>query len=510
MQHDVEHRHRASFYPMDARRGRAQNGLEPFLSHLARSCPSDRRPAYDRACDRGSAVALIAGVVALRRGERLASARAGVEGASSTIDGSSSHRRRFEQPQRARFGSPARSPTQDRSRDATRLRWTPAADRDAHRQGRDHPDPDDRPCAGGAGTWRVLSGSKAYARADRRRRATGGRRCISPRYPAQAMYTGVVRTPPPPPLLAQPGRFGGGTSQREEVILDVLEGGQTLGEPSAPRHHPVRRHADHDAGLHHALRARTRLRPDKSVLDRDAAGLLERHREGAIHVADDRRGNGDGVHQDRLSARPTRPMRCSADVTWSASLPPPAATPGTYCGFTNQGSSICLDVAPSGRDLTRVEVGVVVLCNGRTVEVEVRMVFTAISIGGNLGFSKCSSTLEGLISGAAMSPGCSIRTAARALMARSVSNFPFSTSRERATHAASAPHSGRRGGSNELTGLQRVEDLPLVHEGELSIDDPAVVAALYDPLRYRLFRLLETPRSVAELAAEVDMPANRL
>jgi len=45
---------------------------------------------------------------------------------------------------------------------------------------------------------------------------------------------------------------------------------------------------------------------------------------------------------------------------------------------------------------------------------------------------------------------------------------------------------------------------------ELHIDDPSVLAALYDPLRYRLFRLLEMPRSVAELAVEVDMPANRL
>ncbi len=45
---------------------------------------------------------------------------------------------------------------------------------------------------------------------------------------------------------------------------------------------------------------------------------------------------------------------------------------------------------------------------------------------------------------------------------------------------------------------------------ELRIEDPAVLAALYDPLRYRLFRLLESPRSVAELADEVGMPANRL
>jgi DNA-binding transcriptional ArsR family regulator len=49
-----------------------------------------------------------------------------------------------------------------------------------------------------------------------------------------------------------------------------------------------------------------------------------------------------------------------------------------------------------------------------------------------------------------------------------------------------------------------------VTRDELHIDDPAVVAALYDPLRYRLFRLLETPRSVAELASAVGMPANRL
>jgi DNA-binding transcriptional ArsR family regulator len=55
-----------------------------------------------------------------------------------------------------------------------------------------------------------------------------------------------------------------------------------------------------------------------------------------------------------------------------------------------------------------------------------------------------------------------------------------------------------------------MERITVVTNEELRIDEPAVVAALYDPLRYRLFRLLETPRSVGELAREVDMPANRL
>ncbi len=44
----------------------------------------------------------------------------------------------------------------------------------------------------------------------------------------------------------------------------------------------------------------------------------------------------------------------------------------------------------------------------------------------------------------------------------------------------------------------------------LEIDDPAVLAALYDPVRYRIFRALEEPRSMSELAQEVGRPANRL
>lgn len=45
---------------------------------------------------------------------------------------------------------------------------------------------------------------------------------------------------------------------------------------------------------------------------------------------------------------------------------------------------------------------------------------------------------------------------------------------------------------------------------ELRLEDPAAIVALYDPLRHRLFRLLASPRTVAELAAEVGTPANRL
>jgi DNA-binding transcriptional ArsR family regulator len=45
---------------------------------------------------------------------------------------------------------------------------------------------------------------------------------------------------------------------------------------------------------------------------------------------------------------------------------------------------------------------------------------------------------------------------------------------------------------------------------ELELDDPRAVKALFDPLRHRIFGLLRAPRSVPELAHELELPANRL
>jgi DNA-binding Lrp family transcriptional regulator len=52
--------------------------------------------------------------------------------------------------------------------------------------------------------------------------------------------------------------------------------------------------------------------------------------------------------------------------------------------------------------------------------------------------------------------------------------------------------------------------IELAPDAELVVTEATVVEMLYDPLRYRLFRLLREPRSVPELAAEVGVPANRL
>jgi hypothetical protein len=109
-------------------------------------------------------------------------------------------------------------------------------------------------------------------------------------------------------------------------------------------------------------------------------------------------GAAKATTQITVSASNTT-YQCAAEVTWKATLPPPSAAPGRYCGFTTQGPGICLDVPSSGKEVARLDVGVVVLCNQRTTEVEVRLTFTGIPVGGNLGFTASSSSFEGLISG---------------------------------------------------------------------------------------------------------------
>ena len=253
------------------------------------------------------------------------------------------------------------------------------------------------PCSGKRGTWRVLSGSQAYTGlAGGGTAASGGPRCLSAKYPARATYSGTVRTPPPPPL-AQPGRFGGETSQREEVIFDVLDGGRTLAGLRLRVNTPCVG-TPITSSVFIFLPGPLPIGADGSFSLATTANVTTSSVTGRFTSMTTVEGTAKATTQVTVSAGNTT-YPCTGEVTWSASIPPPAATPGTYCGFTGQGSSICLDVAASGREVTRLEVGVVVLCNGRTIEVEVRMEFQGMPISGNLGFGTSSSALEGLISG---------------------------------------------------------------------------------------------------------------
>ena len=258
------------------------------------------------------------------------------------------------------------------------------------------------PCAGSAGTWRVLSGAKAYSGLSGGGPAKGGPRCVAPRYPARVVYSGTVKTPPPPPL-AQPGRFGGGTSQREEVTLTVDAGGRTF------------------SGLRFTVRTTCAGTPITSSSFVSFPGVQEIADDGSFTLASSTssetstvtgrftsltRVQGTAKTTGQITPSPGNVIyQCAGEATWTATLPPPAATPGRYCGFTTQGLPVCLDVAADGRMVTRIEVGVRVLCNQRTTEAEVTLEFTDLPLRANLGFAKSSSSLEGFISGTAFVSG---------------------------------------------------------------------------------------------------------
>ena len=268
-----------------------------------------------------------------------------------------------------------------------------------------------RRCTSRSGTWRVLSGSRAYAGLSGSGAALGGPPCPATKRPARAAYTGTVRTPvpPPPPPLAQPGRFGGGTSQHEEVVFDVERSGRSLAglrsSITAPCTGPnalstsrilVAFPESHEIGQDRtfSLRSETRFQTVAVAGRFTSPTTVEGTATASTSVT-------------VTSTNTTYP--CSASVRWTASLPPPTAPPGTYCGFSIQGPGICLEVAANGKEVTRFESGVVVRCFPGGVppsEIEVALTFTgAIPIGGHLGFARRGLPVEGLVSGTASISG---------------------------------------------------------------------------------------------------------
>lgn len=256
-----------------------------------------------------------------------------------------------------------------------------------------------RPCAGRSGTWRALSGSGAYRGVSGGGAASGGPRCAAPTYPVRAIYTGTLRTPPPtpPPSLAQPGRYGGGTSQREEVIFDVEQGGRTLAGLRLDVRAPC-------AGSTFTTRALAifpgpqEIAQDKSFVFRSETSASEvRVVTGRFTSPTTAEGTASATTTITVTSTNTT-YTCSESVSWTASVPPPAGMPGRYCGVTGQGPSICLDVGPSGREVARVEVGFVVRCQSGSM-FELQLTFTEVRIGGHLGFFKNVSSFEGLVTG---------------------------------------------------------------------------------------------------------------
>ena len=279
-------------------------------------------------------------------------------------------------------------------------------------------------CAGGAGTWTILSGTGDYDGLTGGGRATGSSRCAGAVYPSRATYAGRVRTPAPPPLppLAQPGRFAGGsrnagrshsTCRAGRAVLDLrfIVGTPCTG-PTPQSTSEVRI----------AVAEPLEIRADGSFSVR-VEGRFPYAVNGRFTSPTTASGTATATTSVTVTATNTT-YPCSGTVSWTASQPPPAAKPGTYCGFTLQGPGVCFDVAPSGREVARFEGSVVIRCSGRT-EFELRVVISNIPIGGHLGFASRATAIEGLLSGTAGASGLLDPSGATASGSVSIQNASF-------------------------------------------------------------------------------------
>lgn len=221
-------------------------------------------------------------------------------------------------------------------------------------------------------------------------------------YPVSAVYAGIVRTPPPLPL-AQPGRYGGATSQREEVVFEVAPGGRTLAAFTTRL--TVRCNPTLTVGGMISLPAPYAIAEDKRFTLQSVTPSGATHGVAGRFTSPTTAVGTTSISGTFVDTIPNTRIPCTGEVSWTASVPPPSAPPGRYCGFTVQGPGICFDVAPNGREVTRFESAVVARCFPGGVapsEIEIALTFTgSIPIGGHLGFARSRIPVEGLVSGTA-------------------------------------------------------------------------------------------------------------
>jgi hypothetical protein len=249
-----------------------------------------------------------------------------------------------------------------------------------------------RPCAAGRGSWRVMSGSGAYAGFSGRGRSSGGPRCVRPTYPVRAVLIGTARPPEPPAPPADAGSFGGATATRGEVRFDVAADGRSLRNLRISR-------------IGASCTPPTATPFESSIF---LTGPFEIPQDGSFSIRNTsatqtatvmgrftsrRSAVGQATSSSTFTSSGTT-HTCTGTVDWTAVTPPPTAQPGRYCG-----ASVCLDVSADGMSVSRIEVGVVVSDCRPEGRFEITLVFADARIGANLGFAKSAQSFEGLVSG---------------------------------------------------------------------------------------------------------------
>ena len=224
-------------------------------------------------------------------------------------------------------------------------------------------------CGRKASTWRVARGSGAYAGL-----AGGGSgsglSCRVPRTRVLAVYRGRLQTAPPRAPVAEPGAYGGWSSQNERLTLDVAPDGRHLTNVRLERLVAACSNAL-SVVVEPALLATYPIADDGSFSISSGGSTIGgrfsgSQAEGAISYE-----SSDGG------------STCSSgSVTWTASSPPPplpSPQPGAYCGSTSQQVGVCLKVT-GDRKVGGLRMEAVLEC----VQPEVAQFETAFGVGGAL------------------------------------------------------------------------------------------------------------------------------
>jgi hypothetical protein len=227
-------------------------------------------------------------------------------------------------------------------------------------------------CGGRSGTWRVVSGTLAYANLTGRGTTAGRARCARPLGPAAFVHRGAVELPPP--ALAKPGSYGGRTAQDHALLFDVTPDGRSVANllVGGFRYECVR-----SDGLRSPVSAQIDARyPGPFAIAPDGTFSI---RAGAATIAGRFAGAGAAGTIATSFSLPAdaqgRTSTCSGSTTWSVTSPPaPQRRPlaGTYCGFTNAGGGVCVDVTSDGSEVRNLRAEVVMTC-GVVARIPVRI-----------------------------------------------------------------------------------------------------------------------------------------
>jgi hypothetical protein len=219
-------------------------------------------------------------------------------------------------------------------------------------------------CTRSTGTWQVLSGTDAYARASGGGTTTGRIVCTRPWRASTVVHRGSLAVPPPP--LAAAGSYRGWTSQGKEVSFDVAPDGRTLvnllfGGYTADCVNQNGLRMAESSGVDQKVAGPVPIVDDRTFA-LELGSALRRAKVSGRFVAATATGTIATTYEWEAGGHI---WKCAGDVAWTVTTPAPPqwqAVAGKYCGITPQGEGVCLDVPAGGRELRNVDVGFHLIC----------------------------------------------------------------------------------------------------------------------------------------------------